>query len=180
MFDYDRFPARPQWYRGVKMRSNAEVDYAKWLDRWDADYTYERWAFRHPTTDLEWRWDFMIEDVATTWTKFPVPVFVEVKPELWLEQASAGQRHLMLSKMAIVFDYDPDAVVILEQFGAPRLPRIIRFGAAGVTPQAFRGAWIEGSAAAPVLAMLNGTAWGKAPASAPPGPDHQGQLRFAA
>lgn len=148
--------ARPTIYRGIAMRSRTEARYASWLDTWCA-WQYEPFAFRDMTG--EWLVDFRLEDIKTSWGRTPGPVFVEVKPGLWLDEISPEERRMVLARMAAAFHSDPDAVCILEQSGAPGAPQIVRLDDNG-TPATTPARWLVGRNGQRVLGMVEDFEWG--------------------
>lgn len=153
--DYTIAPC-PTYYRGVRMRSRNEAHYAAWLDTW-CTWRYEPVCFADGIN--QWRIDFRIDDVTTTWGTTPRTVFVEVKPGHWLDEVDEVKVRTLLARMSAAFTTDPNAVCILEQSGAPGEPRIVRMGAEG-RPTAHPGAWLRGAAGRPVLGLAEEVEWG--------------------
>jgi hypothetical protein len=147
-------PARPTTYRGIPMRSRTEARYARQLDDWfPGAWRYEPRAFK----DLngEWLPDFGIEGVLTSWSGRS-SVYVEVKPGRWFDEVSAAVRSLCLGRIASIFESIPEAVVILEQSGAPGGPILVRLvdGQVVTAPVV----WVKGSDGV-VLCAVEASDW---------------------
>ena len=64
--------ARTTMYKGIKMRSRLEADFAAFLDQSDADWDYEPFCFAGP--DGQWLPDFLVILNGHR-------IYIEVKPE---------------------------------------------------------------------------------------------------
>lgn len=105
-----RLKARPTLYRGTLMRSRLEAGYAAWLDRLGFRWEYEPKAFAGAAG--QWLPDFVLYEVFTSWMGKAVSVYVEVKPDGFLDQP--GVEDDLARRMLMVLDSEPDALVIIE------------------------------------------------------------------
>jgi hypothetical protein len=108
--------ARKTSYRGVLMRSRLEADYAAHLDRRGYEWEYEPIVFAGPAG--QWLPDFRYrargESESPTW-------YVEVKPVSHLD-CQPGENYWarierideLLSRMAMTWLSEPDAIVVLD------------------------------------------------------------------
>jgi hypothetical protein len=101
-------PARPTIYRGIKMRSRLEAEYAAALDTWpDTTWRYEPVCFASPQG--QYLPDFAID------LKDGSHIYIEVKPVVVDPPA-------ILRRMEIVWASEPGAGLMLtEQRGERRL-----------------------------------------------------------
>lgn len=91
---------RETLYKGIRMRSRLEADFAAFLDRNGADWDYEPVCFAGP--DGQWLPDFRVRHGETT-------VYFEIKPESFLE----SDIDLTLEKMTVAWLTEPTAVLQL-------------------------------------------------------------------
>lgn len=71
-------PARPTIYKGIKMRSRLEADYAAWLDKVGWSWEYEPQCFA--SEDGQWLPDFAVSIFGSPSHPCP-PVLIELKPD---------------------------------------------------------------------------------------------------
>lgn len=139
-------PARPTAYKGIKMRSRLEADYASALDRDGRAWTYEPACFGGP--EGQWLPDFKLADTGA---------YVEVKPEYLIENDSAdildvyNRVDKILRRMTVAWLSEPDAALSLvfwrygaDQAGAPL----------SIECQASYPGWLAYTPSAPELPML--------------------------
>lgn len=105
---HPHIPARPTVYKGIKMRSRLEADYAAALDRDGEPWEYEPTCFGGP--EGQWLPDFRIGHSGT---------YVEVKPAYLMagdmeELGDAYDRvDKILRQMSAAWLSDPDASLML-------------------------------------------------------------------
>lgn len=98
-------PARPTVYKGIKMRSRLEADYASALDRDGKPWEYEPTCFAGP--DGQWLPDFRVNDCGVG--------YVEVKPAHLIEWDTRELEGVydrideILRKMTVAWLSEPDA-----------------------------------------------------------------------
>jgi hypothetical protein len=99
--------ARPTLYKGIRMRSRLEADYAAALDRMGYDWKYEPVCFGGEAG--QWLPDFLI-------IKDGDKVFVEVKPVSLLDRQKGeseydviGRIDQILTRMSVTWLSEPDA-----------------------------------------------------------------------
>ena len=114
-----QFKARPTVYKGIQMRSRLEAGYAAWLDQWHFDWEYEPCAFAGSRG--QYLPDFRIPAITCTWLNEPAVAYIEVKPKDWpywnnSDDSSADHQQLM-RRMAIIWESEPDAILLLAQPG---------------------------------------------------------------
>lgn len=102
-------PARPTLYRGIRMRSRLEADFAAFLDRAEAEWEYEPECFAGP----HGQW---LPDFRATLPGGP-PTYFEVKPE----SLSPDQVDPVLERMAIAWLTEPAATLqlVIWRYGDP-------------------------------------------------------------
>lgn len=125
--DMTKFKPRPTIYKGIEMRSRLEAGFAAWLDSLGVgDWSYEPHAFASPAG--QYLPDFRIERVPMLGGPTST-VFIEVKP---MATGIAGVvDHPLASRMAIIWESDPDAVLLIASPTSPLL-RVHRVGGGGV------------------------------------------------
>jgi len=113
--------ARPTLYKGIKMRSRLEADYAAELDRWRVHWGYEPECFASEAG--QW-----LPDFGYSFGSEPFAVFCEIKPaEPLLREHIPGSigfvQHVdaLLERMTIAWASRPDACLelIFWQYGGP-------------------------------------------------------------
>lgn len=94
---YTGQPARPTTYRGIEMRSRLEARVAAWLDGGDVEWSYEPRAYASRAGQY-------LPDFVFIWegTRY----VIEARPTL--ERA-----YLAMPRMQIVWESDPDAVLMV-------------------------------------------------------------------
>jgi hypothetical protein len=110
--------ARPTVYRGVQMRSRLEADFARQLDEWDLQWTYEPQCFA--STEGQYLPDFLVEH------KGGRTEYVEVKPASLFDFEDYGGEVVhdeeaypgaevdpVLRRMTIIWDSEPEAILHL-------------------------------------------------------------------
>jgi hypothetical protein len=101
-------PARPTVYKGIKMRSRLEADYASALDRDGETWEYEPTCFAGP--DGQWLPDFRI----SAWG-----IYVEIKPAFLMSWDTPGPEEVweridaILKRMMIAWLSEPGALLQL-------------------------------------------------------------------
>jgi hypothetical protein len=121
--------ARPTLYKGVRMRSRLEADYAAHLDHAGYAWKYEPECFASP--DGQWLPDFRV-----TWPGGDPAQesFIELKPagRLDADWGSPGPESIdgHLTRMTIAWASKPEAELILLywQYGGPAVMEIISQG----------------------------------------------------
>ena len=111
------FKPRPTTYNGIEMRSRLEAGFAAWLDGNDFEWEYEPRAFASEAG--QYLPDFRLHRVRSALHWDMVTAYVEVKPRdrpymydgAHLDAESAA----LLQRLAIVWDSEPDAVLLLAQ-----------------------------------------------------------------
>lgn len=113
--------ARPTLYKGIRMRSRLEADYARYLDAGPGEWKYEPVCFAGPAG--QWLPDFWF-----SCEKIP-SAYVEVKPLAWLSPL-AGETERdhqlrideLLLRMTMAWHSEPDATLFLHfhEYGASR------------------------------------------------------------
>jgi len=93
--------ARTTMYKGIKMRSRLEADFAAFLDSTDAEWEYEPFCFAGP--DIQWLPDFRV--VAHDGKI----IYFEVKPESLMD----GDVDAVLDQMTVAWLTEPEAVLEL-------------------------------------------------------------------
>jgi|SRR5882724_1795397 len=101
--------ARPTLYKGIRMRSRLEADFAAFLDRAGADWEYEPVCFAGPAG--QWLPDFRAAFDGKR-------IYFEVKPA----SLPGDQIDPTLERMTVVWLTEPTAVLhlVLWPFGEPR------------------------------------------------------------
>lgn len=108
--------ARPTMYKGIRMRSRLEADYAASLDREGVEWEYEPVVFAGP--DGQWLPDFGLNGESHA--------YIEVKPASQLDILDGevyGDRleriDGILRRMSVAWLTDPQAMLILDfwQYG---------------------------------------------------------------
>lgn len=101
--------ARTTMYKGIKMRSRLEADFAAFLDRAGAEWEYEPICFAGPTA--QWLPDFRAKVPDGGWTYF------EVKPE----SLPDDQIDPTLERMTVAWLTEPRAILqlVIWPFGDP-------------------------------------------------------------
>jgi hypothetical protein len=106
-------PARPTMYKGVRMRSRLEADYAGALDRAGREWKYEPTCFAGP--DAQW-----LPDFRTSFGDDPTETYVEVKPAGIMRDLDAQGGHAfeeyvdeILTQMSVAWLSEPSAVLML-------------------------------------------------------------------
>jgi len=131
--------ARPTVYKGIRMRSRLEADFAADLDRRDKEWKYERECFASP--DGQWLPDFRVK------TKPGKPdELVELKPAgLLYKQWASGETDKILARMTIAWASEPDVCLTLLYWnrGGPAAMVISSYGSG--TP------WMAGNTSMPLL-----------------------------
>jgi hypothetical protein len=91
----DGIPARPTIYKGTQMRSRLEADYAGFLDRVGADWSYEPTCFAGPSG--QWLPDFLERGQFDVFTELkPFGPFIDLMDETpSREVAAAVDRQLV-------------------------------------------------------------------------------------
>jgi hypothetical protein len=109
-----QFQARPTVYKGIEMRSRMEAGFAAWLDQHDFDWKYEPDCFAGP--EGQYLPDFGLYGVNCQWLSAPATVYVETKPFGWGERDEEFDDYeRLMRRMAVVWQSQPDAVLILAQ-----------------------------------------------------------------
>lgn len=91
------YKPRPTMYRGIKMRSRLEADFAQYLDSVEAEWSYEPTCFAGPIG--QWLPDFRAESGNSVY-------YVEVKPENFLERPNEEIDDL-LARMEVAWLSEP-------------------------------------------------------------------------
>lgn len=122
-------PARPTLYKGIRMRSRLEADYAAYLDSndWPWEYEPECFASEHG----QWLPDFRVNQWPTE--REAPRLLVEVKPSI---RAIPGTRDYQnrvdehLQRMEIAWDTDPSLGVklVIWRYGGPAESVVYSFG----------------------------------------------------
>jgi hypothetical protein len=110
------FKARPTVYKGIKMRSRLEAGFAMWLDYVSLEWEYEPCAFGGEKG--QYLPDFKLSSVRCTWLAEPATVYVEVKPKNWPnwnDESSLDSHESLMRGMALIWESEPDAVLLLAQ-----------------------------------------------------------------
>lgn len=104
-------PARPTLYKGIRMRSRLEADYASHLDRQALPWEYEPTCFGGP--DGQWLPDFRV--FTNTKSGLDFEEFLELKPLGWIEGDwdVNGKIDPLLRRMTVVWDSRPEAALRL-------------------------------------------------------------------
>ena len=104
--------ARTTMYKGRRMRSRLEADFAAFLDRNTPDWDYEPICFAGP--DGQWLPDFKV-------THNEQNIYFEIKPRSLLEDEDVDIDAL-LERMAVTWLTEPDAILQLTfwTYGKPR------------------------------------------------------------
>lgn len=102
---YKDIPARPTLYKGIRMRSRLEADFAAFLDRHGDQWEYEPQCFGSDSG--QWLPDFSITETTGS------PVYVEVKPYgLIAEWRSEGELYArvnsLMQKMLVARESVPE------------------------------------------------------------------------
>lgn len=102
-----KIKARPTVYKGIKMRSRLEADYAAALDAKDADWAYEPTCFAGGSG--QWLPDFRIDEPGGV-------TYVELKPAYLLDRQDGEDMRenvdridVLLRQMEIAWLSEPDA-----------------------------------------------------------------------
>jgi hypothetical protein len=111
-------PARPTVYKGIKMRSRLEADYASALDRDGETWEYEPTCFAGP--DGQWLPDFRVGQYGA---------YVEIKPAYLIEWDGPEPRDTwnrvdeILERMTVAWLSEPDAILqlIFWTYGAEQV-----------------------------------------------------------
>jgi hypothetical protein len=114
------FKARPTVYKGIKMRSRLEAGFAKWLDERSFDWEYEPCAFG--SDKGQYLPDFKINGLRCSWLTEPTDAYVEVKPASfpnWDDESALDQFEALMRGMALIWESEPDAVLLLAQPEGP-------------------------------------------------------------
>jgi len=100
--------ARTTMYKGIRMRSRLEADFASFLDRVDAEWEYEPVCFAGP--DGQWLPDFRVLSNGKR-------IYFEIKSESLSDDAIDPT----LERMTVVWLTEPDAILHLTiwRFGEP-------------------------------------------------------------
>src|ERR1035441_10336982 len=96
--------ARTTMYRGIKMRSRLEADFAGFLDRSGVEWDYEKPCFAGP--DGQWLPDFRLPGAE-------VPVYFEIKPRSLLSDEDFDV-DTILERMSVAWLTDPAAILQLK------------------------------------------------------------------
>lgn len=107
-------PARPTIYKGIQMRSRLEAGFAAWLDEYGFTWEYEPRAFGGKAG--QYLPDFRLDGVRCSWLSEPATVYVETKPKNWVDwddDASAEAHEELMRRMAVIWESEPDAVLVL-------------------------------------------------------------------
>lgn len=107
-----KIKARTTMYKGIKMRSRLEADFAAFLDRNTPDWDYEPICFAGP--DGQWLPDFRV-------THNGQHIYFEIKPRALLEDEGADLDPL-LEQMSVMWLTEPDAILQLTfwTYGEPQ------------------------------------------------------------
>lgn len=100
-------PARQTTYKGIKMRSRLEADYASALDRDGCPWEYEPTCFAGP--DGQWLPDFRIE--GSTYVELKPAYLIEWDTDSWLEVYDRVDE--ILRKMTVAWLSEPKACLQL-------------------------------------------------------------------
>lgn len=95
-----KIQARTTMYKGIRMRSRLEADFAGFLDRSGAEWEYEPLCFAGP--DGQWLPDFRV-------TYNEDRIYFEIKPESLLE----GDVDAVLTQMTVAWLTEPGAILQL-------------------------------------------------------------------
>lgn len=111
------FTPRATVYKQYKMRSRLEAAFAGWLDQNGAKWEYEPCAFG--SSHGQYLPDFRLLEVQCSWRETPQTVYVETKPKDWPFAADGydigGPFEMLMRSMAIIWESEPDAVLVLAQ-----------------------------------------------------------------
>lgn len=103
-------PARPTLYKGIRMRSRLEADYAASLDRSNVVtyWEYEPVCFGNP--EGQWLPDFR-EAYSGPGVQSEIETFTELKPLAWIQDDwdTNGRVEPLLRRMTSVWDSRPEA-----------------------------------------------------------------------
>jgi len=108
MADMTEIKARTTMYKGIKMRSRLEADFAAFLDQGGLDWDYEPVCFAGP--DGQWLPDFGV-------TLAEQRLYIEIKPDSF----SDDDWDPTLTRMSVTWLTEPDAILqlMLWPFGDP-------------------------------------------------------------
>jgi hypothetical protein len=103
---FGMLPARPTIYRGVRMRSRLEADFARWLDGRGVAWNYEPDCFADGAG--QYLPDFQVVHPGRA------PIFVELKPQYHLDRGDVlSSFEEWLARMEIIWSSQPDATLAL-------------------------------------------------------------------
>jgi hypothetical protein len=106
-------PARPTTYRGIRMRSRLEADFARWLDGPASPWRAKGYAWAYePECFADERAQYL-PDFRLTATGKPTQ-YIEVKPISFA--GGEGEAHLLaetIHRMETIWSSCPDAILVL-------------------------------------------------------------------
>lgn len=137
-------PARPTVYRGIRMRSRLEADFARWLDTesdWVDEEFGDRWAYEpmcFAGRGGQYLPDFSVTSAEVDRDGKPAPgatTYIEVKP---LVAAQGGQWpddpiEDFLARLEIIWETDPYADLRLVFWAYKAAGPLAQFDASGYT-----------------------------------------------
>ena len=104
--------ARTTMYKGIKMRSRLEADFAAFLDQNHANWDYEPICFAGP--DGQWLPDFVVRHSGMS-------IYFEIKPSSLLDD-DGPDIDVILERMTVAWLTEPAAILQLTfwSYGVPR------------------------------------------------------------
>lgn len=110
-------PARPTLYKGIRMRSRLEADYAAKIDREGWEWAYEPECFG--SEDGQWLPDFRVDNLGKSAGSV---TYIEVKPygllDHWRDRGDCRERiEAIMGKMGIARETYPQCALMLEFWG---------------------------------------------------------------